>query len=57
MRQRIYIGWKLSGSKAEEFGVPPRSEESPLGEELDWLDWAQERPEERDIETGAEDAE
>ena len=45
-------------SKVEEFGIPPRGEESPLGEELEWLDRAQERPDEkRDIRNGAEDAE
>ena len=36
--------------------LPPRSEASTAKGELDWRDRAQERPGERDIETGAEDA-
>ena len=37
--------------------VPPRSKASPLKGQLERVDRAHARPEERDIETGAEDAE
>ena len=37
--------------------ISPRSEESPLGGQLEGQDRAQERPGERDIRTGAEGAE
>ena len=31
----FYRGWKIRRSKAEEFGIPPRGEESSLKGELD----------------------
>ena len=50
----LYIGWKI---RQNNLRVPPRSEASPPKGGLEGRDRAQERPKERDIEAGAEDAE
>ena len=53
----FYIGRIFRQNWAEELRIPPRSEALPLERELEGRDRAQERPGERDIRTGAEDAE
>ena len=49
----FYLRWR---SRAKNRSTA-EGEEPPLGGQLEWRDRAQERPEERDIRAGGEDAE